>query len=108
MLAGGSDDTSPMPATPPTPPRRVRIVIALLWVLFACVNAAGWWLLLVESHEAAALTAIGLSLPVMLTAAGATRWQRRQIQARFHAESLAAAPRTGGGVLSRLLDALWP
>ena len=57
--------------------------------------------------EALAFSVMALSLPVMLTAAGATKWQRREIRARFYAESV-VAPRTGDGALSRLLDALWP
>lgn len=97
-----------MPPSPVKPPWKVRLVIALLWVLFVCVNGAGWWLFLVQGKEAAGFTAIGLSLLVMLTAARATTWQRRQVQARFQAESLAGAPRSGGSVLSHLLDALWP
>ena len=75
-----------MTAQPVKPPTKVRVVIALLWALFGCLVAAGWWLLLVEGNEAWALSTLGLSLPVMLTAAGATKWKRREIQARFHAE----------------------
>ena len=60
----------------------------LLWVLYAFLVAIGW----------------GLALGVMLTA-GASKWQRRRITAEYRLE---AAARGTGGLLSRLLDAIWP
>jgi hypothetical protein len=75
-----------------------------LWVLYACLVAIGWWQLL-KGNEANALGILGLSLGVMLTAAGASKWQRRRITAEYRLE---AAARGTGGLLSRLLDAVWP